>query len=74
MARSIKKYYHVTLSQFINGLRINYIANMLMNSDIPILDLCYESGFQNVGWFYTVFKREYGMSPAEFRAKFQQIN
>ena len=74
VARSVKKYYHVTLSQFINGLRINYIANMLMNSDIPILDLCYDSGFQNVGWFYTVFKREYGISPAGFRARFQKGN
>ena len=74
VARSVKKYYHVTLSQFINGLRINYIANMLMNSDIPILDLCYDSGFQNVGWFYTVFKREYGISPAGFRTRFQKGN
>lgn len=74
VARSVKKYYHVTLSQFTNGLRINYIANMLMNSDIPILDLCYDSGFQNVGWFYTVFKREYGISPAGFRARFQKGN
>lgn len=71
VARSMQKYYHMTLSQFINGLRLNYIANMLMNSDVPILDLCYDSGFQNVGWFYRVFKKEYGSSPAAFRAKFK---
>ncbi|MBE6703421.1 MAG: cupin domain-containing protein, partial [Ruminococcaceae bacterium] len=31
LSRSIKKYMGITLSQFINGLRLNFIANMLKN-------------------------------------------
>lgn len=67
LARSMKLYYGMTISEFINDLRINYVANMLQSSNAPILDLCYESGFQNAGWFYTLFKQKYGVSPKQFR-------
>lgn len=67
VVRSIKKHYGITSTEFINDIRLNYIANMLLNSNAPILDLCFESGFQNVSWFYTLFKKKYGMSPNGFR-------
>lgn len=67
ISRCMKKYKGITPTEFINDIRLNYIANMLVNSNVPILDLCYESGFKNVGWFYTLFKKKYGMSPAKFR-------
>ena len=67
LCRSIKKYYNLTASEFINDIRLTYIANRLANSDKPILDLCYESGFSSLGWMYTLFNKKYGQSPAEFR-------
>ena len=67
LCRSIKKYYNLTASEFINDIRLTYIANRLANSDKPIIDLCYESGFSSLGWMYTLFNKKYGQSPAEFR-------
>ncbi len=67
LSRTIQRYFHVSLSEYVNDLRLNYIANMLLSSEAPILDLCFEAGFQNVGWFYRLFKRKYRMSPKEFR-------
>ena len=67
LARSIRKYYHQSASEFINELRLNYFANMLRNSDYPILELCYDSGFQNVSWAYELFRRKYGCSPRQYR-------
>ncbi len=67
LSRTIQRYFHVSLSEYVNDLRLNYIANMLLSSEVPILDLCFEAGFQNVGWFYRLFKRKYQMSPKEFR-------
>ncbi len=69
LCRSMKKYYDVTASDFINDIRLTYIANRLANSDKPIIELCFESGFSNLGWMYTLFKRKYGVSPADFRKK-----
>jgi AraC family cel operon transcriptional repressor len=71
IARCMRKYKGITPTEFINDIRLNYIANMLLNSNVPILDLCFESGFKNVGWFYTLFKDKYGASPAKFRNQYR---
>ena len=67
IARSMKKYYGVTVSEYINDLRLNYIANMLRYSNHEILDIIFESGFNNVSWCYKCFAKKYGMSPLEYR-------
>lgn len=67
LARSVKKHFGVTLSEFINDLRMNYAANLLINTNFSVLDVCFECGFQNVSWFYSVFENKYGVSPGTFR-------
>ena len=67
VARSMKKYYGVTVSEYINDLRLNYMANMLRYSNHEILDIIFESGFNNVSWCYKCFSKKYGMSPLEYR-------
>ena len=69
LCRSMKKYYNITASDFINDLRLTFVANRLLNSDTPIIDICYESGFSNLGWMYTLFKKKYTASPSAFRKK-----
>lgn len=72
LARVIKKYLNTTLTKYINDLRINYAANLLLNSNQSITEICYLCGFQNLGYFYRVFKQEYGIPPAQFAASFQK--
>lgn len=67
LGRTLKQYYHKTIPDYINDIRLNYWANCLINSDAPILDICYECGFENVSWAYTLFKKKYGMSPLKYR-------
>ena len=67
LGRMIKQYYGKTIPDYINDLRLNYWANSLLTSDTPIIDICYECGFENVGWAYTLFKKKYGMSPMKYR-------
>ncbi len=67
LTRSIKKYLGKTPSEFINELRLNYVANMLRNSNHSIIDVIFESGFNTVGYAYALFKKLYGMSMAEYR-------
>lgn len=67
LSRSMKKYYGVTVSEYINELRLNYIANALETSDIPIIDLCFDAGFENLSWFYSLFKEKYGITPSRYR-------
>lgn len=67
ISRSMKKYYGVTVSEYVNDLRLNYIANMLVYSNHDILDIVFESGFNNVSWCYKCFAKKYGMSMAKYR-------
>lgn len=67
LSRSLKKYYGITPTEYINDLRINYASNLLLNTNTPILQICFSCGFDSVSYFYKVFKAKYHMSPSEFK-------
>lgn len=67
VSRMMKKHMGVTVSEYINSLRLNFIANMLRNSNHPISDIIYESGFNNISWATELFKEKYGMTMREYR-------
>ncbi len=69
LGRTLQKHYGKTIPEYINDLRLNYLANSLINTDLSILDLCYECGFENISWTYTIFKKKYGLPPLKFRNK-----
>lgn len=67
LSRSMKKYKGVTPSEFINDLRLRFIANMLKNSNHGIADIIFESGFGNISWASELFKKKYGATMREYR-------
>lgn len=69
LSRSVRKYYNVSLSEYINDIRLNYVANSLMSSDLPITQLFYDSGFGTLSYGYVLFKKKFGMSPKTMREK-----
>lgn len=69
VSRSMKKYYGETVSEYINGLRLSYISNMLRHSDHKIVDIIFESGFNSVPWCCKCFKEKYGVTMQEYRQK-----
>ena len=73
LSRCMKKNINISLTEYINGLRANYAANLLINSNMQIIDICYASGFQNLGYFYKIFKENYSATPNEFKTKYTNI-
>lgn len=67
LSRSLKKYKNITLSDFVNTIRLNHAANLLVYSNLSITDIGLECGFNNVSYFVTCFKKKYGISPKSFR-------
>ncbi len=65
--RCIKKHTGQTATEFINGLRLNYIANMLRNSNHSVTNIIYESGFNNISWASTLFRKNFKMSMSDYR-------
>jgi AraC family cel operon transcriptional repressor len=67
ICRSFRKYLNITATDYINSLRLNYAANMLLHSDRQILDIAWDVGFENISHFYHLFKQAFHISPRRFR-------
>lgn len=67
ISRTFKRYMNTTLTAYLLSLKINYASRLLTTTSLPILDLCFESGFHNLGYFYRCFKEKFGISPQKYR-------
>lgn len=57
-----------TPMEYINAYRIEHAAELLLEGNGKIMQICYESGFENVSYFIRRFKQYKGMTPREYRA------
>lgn len=69
LSRSCKKYLSKTPTQLINELRIDYSIKEITTSNNNITEICLDSGFESLSHYYHLFKKQYGMTPLEFRTK-----
>lgn len=67
VSRCMKKYMGMTVSEYINSLRLNYIANMLRDSNHGVTEIIFESGFNNISWASEQFKKKYGVTMSQYR-------
>jgi two-component system response regulator YesN len=54
-------------SDYLNDLRMENAKKLLMDPQLKIIDVAHLAGFSNSGYFSTVFKKNVGLSPAEYR-------
>lgn len=57
-----------TFIEYVNSLRISKAITLLRESDKPITEICYSTGFNDAAYFNKVFKKETGLSPKQYRA------
>ncbi len=65
--RFFKKSTEVTFSVFLNHLRINFAQQLLANTELPIKEIAFDSGYTSIAYFNQKFKQLTGVSPNEFR-------
>ena len=53
--------------EFVNRLRVSKSCELLSNSDKPVTDVCFESGFSNISNFNRRFQQLKGMTPSGYR-------
>lgn len=66
----INKHYHTNFFEFMNSYRIEEAKRLLSDatkSDLTIMDILLEAGFNSKSAFHRFFSRLVGMSPTEFR-------
>ena len=67
LTRCMKKYYNTTPTEYLNGIKLEQAIILLETTDLNILSIIYESGFNNVSYFYQLFKEKYGVTPSRYR-------
>ena len=69
--RFFKKNIKKTYFDFIQDLRISHACKLLTNSNKPVMEICYESGYNSWAHFSKQFKQVKKMTPSQYRKEFE---
>ncbi|WP_179334727.1 alpha/beta fold hydrolase [Winogradskyella costae] len=67
--RDFKKQFATTPYRWLKSKRLDYAKTLLLESDLNINQVCYESGFKNNSHFIQSFKEKFKSSPNQFKSK-----
>jgi transcriptional regulator GlxA family with amidase domain len=70
-ARSFKEAFGVPPHRYLLTRRIERAAALLRDTDLPITDIAFETGWNSLGTFGRIFRDITGQSPSELRAREQ---
>lgn len=62
-----KEYTGIAPIRYIQELRINKSKELLTNTSLPIKEIAFETGFNKVEYFYSIFKKRTGYTPDKYR-------
>ncbi|MBS1496000.1 MAG: AraC family transcriptional regulator, partial [Bacteroidetes bacterium] len=57
----------ITFSDHVNEIRIAHACQLLLESDIPISQIAYHSGYESLTYFNRIFLKKKKLSPKNFR-------
>ena len=72
LRRYFKKITRKTFMETVIEYRLNHATQQLIQTDKPISDICFDSGFGDVSHFYKMFRAKTQLSPLHYRRKFMQ--
>ena len=73
LCRFFKENMGITLFEYLNRIKIELSCNLLMNNDLSIIEVGFDSGFNNLSHFNKQFKRILGMPPSQYRKQFKGL-
>ena len=69
ISRVLRKEYGCTLPDLINQRRLDLACTMLRESDADVGQIAQRVGYEYENYFYTLFRKAFGMTPGEYREK-----
>lgn len=73
LIRLFRRIYKQTPHQYLIQLRITRAKELLRSSDLSVTEICMTIGFESLGSFSTLFRKEAGLSPSAYRRSSQTI-
>ncbi len=68
--RYFKTHTNKTFTTFLNEIRISHACNLLKNDNLPVMDVCYASGYHHFSHFCSKFKAVTGYTPLQYRKRY----
>jgi pimeloyl-ACP methyl ester carboxylesterase/AraC-like DNA-binding protein len=67
--RDFKKIFNTTPSRWIMSKRLEYAKTLLLETNLNVNQICYESGFKNCSHFIQSFKKKIKCTPNQYKSK-----
>lgn len=67
LGQLFKESINISFTDYITDLRIQKAKELLKKNTYKVWEVSQMVGYSNTNYFYTLFKRKTGMSPAAFR-------
>jgi AraC-like DNA-binding protein len=67
LVRQFKTAFNATPHQYLTSIRLDYAAGLLKQTNTPIHEITWRSGFENMSAFCRAFKSAYGVQPHNYR-------
>jgi YesN/AraC family two-component response regulator len=59
---------NMTITEYLQRIRVEKAVALLKNTDLCIRDIAYEIGYNDVTFFYSIFRRYTGQNPGAIRS------
>ena len=66
-SRIFKAYTSVSPHQYLLNIRLYHAGRLIKETQLPITDICFQSGFSSLDYFSAAFTRKYKISPRKYR-------
>jgi len=70
LSATIKKFTSNNFTFVLQEAKLKKASFLLKNSDISVVEVASNVGYENTNFFYKIFKKYYGCNPTEYRKKF----
>ena len=67
LSRIIASYSGTSFQEIVRTTRLHNAARLLATSDMPVGEISVESGYEDRTYFHKAFKKQYGVTPSEYR-------
>ncbi len=73
-SRYFSKIMKKSFFQFLNEYKINHACKLLIETDNQVNEVCYDSGFESIPFFYRQFKKFKNCQPKTYRLNYQKAS
>jgi AraC-like DNA-binding protein len=73
LCRFFKENMGITLFEYLNQIKTEFACKLLMDMDLSIMEVGFDSGFNNLSHFNKQFRKTTGMPPSEYRKQFKGL-